>query len=122
MDTKPIVNWQSPETVPNVPKDETETFWVAVKRKTQTGWRKFVFDAQYVNKPLEFEEDDTEKQFPLSDDYFVDEDGQPTECVGWFSLREHADFSGYYEPLTFNSEYILLGWGKYQTPEFNEAI
>ena len=121
MNTRPIADWQSPDTVPNVPKNETKQFWVAVRRKSHNEeWRKFVFDAQYVNKPLEYDKDDPDHEDePINDDYFVDEDGAPMEAIGWHSLMEHADFDGYYTPLAFGDDYELLGWSEYLKPEFN---
>lgn len=115
MSTKPIVDWQSPDSVPDVPKDETETFWVAVEFTRGNGeTSRCVYDAQFVNKPVEFDEEGE----PLSDDYFVTEDGDPVSAVGWHSLKEHADFDGYYDPLPFSDDYVLLGWAVYEKPDF----
>ncbi|TDF41939.1 hypothetical protein EYS14_03585 [Alteromonadaceae bacterium M269] len=118
MEQKPIVNWQSPDTTPEVGKGKTDIFWIAVNYKREDAWHTTVFDAQYVNKPLEFAEDDTEKEYPLDDDCFFDMDGDPIESIGWYRLLEHADFNGYYEPITFRESYVLLGWAKYQKPEY----
>ena len=118
MDIRPVVDWQSPETTPNVPKGETKTFWIATRFKRRGEWKTAVFDAQYVNKPLEYAEDDIEKEYPLDDDHFVNEDGEAMEAIGWHSLMEHADFHGYYEPIVFSEDRELLGWGEYQKPKF----
>ncbi|WED23048.1 3'-5' exoribonuclease [Vibrio sp. JC009] len=115
---KPVIDWQSPETTPDIPKGETKTFWLATRYKRKDKWHTAVFDAQYVNKPLEYAEDDSDKECPLDDEHFVDCDGCPIEALGWHSLKEHADFHGYYEPIVFNEERELLGWGEYLAPEF----
>ena len=57
MNIKPVVDWQSPEITPNVPKGETKTFWLAVSSNIRGEFKTFVFDAQYVNKPLEYAEE-----------------------------------------------------------------
>lgn len=31
----------------------------------------------------------------------------------------HPEFSGYYEPITFNDKYQLLGWAEYVLPEWS---
>nr|WP_319552409.1 hypothetical protein [uncultured Vibrio sp.] len=116
---RPVVDWQSPEATPNVPKGETKTFWLAILRKRRDGSQAvMVLDAQYVNKPLEYAEDDIAKECPLDDECFVSEDGDPIESVGWHCLMEHADFDGYYRPISFDENYELLGWGEYITPDF----
>lgn len=117
-DIRPVVHWNSPETIPDVPKGETKTFWLATRYKRRGEWVEVVFDAQYVNKPLEYAEDDDEKEWPLDDDHFVNEDGEPIEATGWHSLMEHADFHGYYEPVVFGDDREFLGWAEYQKPEF----
>lgn len=119
MNIRPVVDWQSPQTTPDVPKGETKTFWIAVQFKRKGEWHKSVFDAQYVNKPLEYAEDDINCECPLDDEHFVSHDGDPIEAVGWHSVMEHADFSGYYEQIIFNEDRELLGWGDYLKPEFD---
>ena len=49
---KPMVDWQSPDLVPNVKDGDSETFWIAVQRNRNGESPIFVFDAQYINKPL----------------------------------------------------------------------
>lgn len=119
MSNKPVVEWQSPETAPDVLKGETKTFWLAVSSKVKDGFKTFIFDAQYVNKPLEYAEDDIECEFPLDDECFVTIDGYPIDSVGWHSVREHEDFDGYYTKISFNENYVLLGWAEYEKPDFN---
>lgn len=118
MNIKPVVDWKSPETTPSVPKGETKTFWLAVGSSIRGEFRTFVFDAQYVNKPLEYAEDDIGCECPLDDECFVTSDGDPIECIGWFDVRNHQDFDNYYEPLSFNEDYTLLGWAEYEKPDF----
>lgn len=115
MDIRPVVNWQSPEAMPNVAKGEVEKFWLAMRIKRKGEWFTTVIDAQYVNKPLEYDEDGD----LLDDDCFVNEDGDPINALGWHHVMEHADFDGYYEPIEFDAERELLGWGQYLKPEFN---
>lgn len=116
---RPVVNWQSPEKTPEVKKGEIQIFWLAVKSKARNGneWRKYTFPAYYINKPLEYADDDIDKMEPLDDDHHVDTDGYPISSIGWHNELEHADFSGYYEPISFREDYVLLGWGEYLTPE-----
>lgn len=114
--TKPVVEWQDPTTVPDVPKYETKTFWVVV----ESFGRQHVFDAQYCNKILDYKEDDPDcEDEPLDPYHFVTQDGEPIDCVGWYDVRNHQDFDGYYEPLNFNDHYKLLAWAEYEKPDFN---
>lgn len=119
---KPIVDWQDPETTPNVDKYSKDLFWIAVKSKVGSAegeWRVFVYPAYFINKPLEYSEDDLDKIEPLDDDHHVDVDGYPVAAVGWHSELSHADFCNYYEKISFRDEYALLGWAEYEPPEFN---
>lgn len=121
-DPQPWVYWQSPDVVPEVAKGEAETFWIAVKYLRKGEWQTTVFDAQYVNKPIEFAPDDTELEYPLDDDHFVDGNGDPVAALGWHSLLNHPEFSSYYEGISFNDEYVLLGWAKYCKPAFTGLL
>ena len=118
---KPVVIWNDPIFTPIIPLDSEKTFWVAVlvTRHIQSSnsitTSQIVFDAQYVNRPLEIDSDGE----PTNDDHFVSEDGEPVDAVGWHSVKEHSDFNGYYEPLEFSERFVLLGWAEYQVPEFN---
>ncbi|NAW78339.1 hypothetical protein CAG61_08440 [Vibrio sp. V34_P3A8T189] len=117
-DIKPVVHWNSPKIKPDVPKGEAKTFWLAARHKRADTWVELVFYAQYVNKPIEFAEDDIEQECPLDDSHLVTIDGDPVEAIGWYSLMNHPEFSTYYEPIVFNDQYELLGWAEYRTPEF----
>lgn len=120
MDTTPVVNWQSPEKTPEVKTDEVKEFWVAVRFQKKDGWGDAVFSAQYVNKPLEYADDDPDCENEPVNDFFVTCDGEPMESVGWFSVKSHSEFEDYYQPIFFNKEYILLGWAEYIKPEFSQ--
>ena len=113
------VDWKHPSQVPDVPKGETVEYWVAAKRihKNLHGEiieRVDVFTAQYVNKPVNLDENNE----PDSDDYFCDIDGYPISAVGWFGVQDHADFDDFYTPLFYTDEHILLGWAEYIKPIF----
>lgn len=113
-----IVNWNSPQNTPLVEEGSTKEFWIAVETNYPNREKtRRVFSAQYVNMPVETDDDGE----PNTDNYLVDCDGEPLSCVGWHSVKDHADFYDYYEPLSFTDEYKLLGWADYIKPEFNEA-
>lgn len=115
------VNWNKPDTTPDVKKYDYKEFWIAAERHYPNHEPKvFVHSAFYVNKPLEYAEDDVDFEEPLDEYHFVTSDGEPIECVGWFNCKEHAEFDGYYEPISFNEDYTLLGWAEYETPVFNK--
>ena len=111
-----MVDWQSPETIPVVPKYGIEVFWLAVEATIKGEKQIVVFDALYINKPLEYENSDDEE--PLDSDYHVDLDGHPIQAIGWHRALEHEEFSNYYEQINFNDDYVLLGWGEYLKPDF----
>lgn len=104
----PDVAWQPASKTPEVHKGELQLFWIAVK--TDQGVA--VYLANYINKPLELDENDD----PVDDDHFVDTDGQPMAAVGWHNEYDHPDFSGYYEKMQFNEHRELLGWAEYVPP------
>ena len=118
---KPVVVWNDPKLTPTIPLNSEKTFWVAIQSTNYSSStneqtvKQVVFDAQYVNRPLEIDSDGE----PTNDDHFVNEDGEPIETIGWYSVKEHSDFNGYYEPLELGDDYVLLGWAEYQAPEFN---
>ncbi len=120
MNIRPVVNWKKPEQIPHVEKGETVTFWIAVRYKRKDEWETSIFDAQYVNKPLEYADDDLDNECPLDDDHFCNEDGEAMAAEGWFNLLNHPEFSSFYEPISFSDDYELLGWGDYLKPEFNQ--
>ncbi len=109
-DVRPVVAWKSPTITPDVPKGEAKAFWVAVKYKRKEGWDIVAYVAQYVNKPLEYADDDLYKERPLDDAHFVDCDGYPIAVVGWYGL------TSYCEPEDFDDKRVLLGWGEYLKP------
>ena len=110
---KPIVNWNSPETVPNVKLGEEELYWIAVESERGI----FVFSAYYQNRPLITNEDgellDGCDDWVLSNEY----DGE-IESVCWVHNRLHLEYDHYWEKINFDHEYKLLGWAEYDTPEF----
>lgn len=117
----PVVFWRSAEEVPAVEVGELTKFWIAVlsHHKLKDGKPSvFVFCASYANKPLLLNEDGE----PTADDYHTNEDGDPVEAVGWMNEFHHPEFSGYYESITFNDKYQLLGWAEYVKPEWNGEL
>lgn len=116
---RPSVEWNKPELIPSVEKGEMQLFWIAVLSQWNPDQepKQHVFLAHYVNKPLELDEDG-ESILP---DPFEDCDGDYVSAVGWHDEHNHPDFNGYYEPITFNEQYKLLGWAEYLPPEFTGA-
>jgi len=120
---KPVAEWKDPCTTPETPKYSDCSFWVAIKatRRGHDGEVRsidtHVFEAQYVNRPLERDDDG---DF-FCDDYLVTEDGDPLDAVGWFSVKSHHDFDNYFEPLPFGDDYVLLGWADFDKPEYKDA-
>lgn len=113
------VDWQNPKQIPDVPKGETKEFWVAAKRTYEdlnglAFEEVTVFTAQYVNMPVNIDENGETD----TDDYLVDIDGDPLSAVGWFSVKDHNDFDNYYEPLFYTDEHVLLAWAEYTKPTF----
>lgn len=102
------LRWNSPDTVPDVPKWTEQEFWIAVASK-YTG-KTHVFLAQYQNRPLEND--------PISDDCLVDCDGEYIHSVGWVSCQTHVQYDNYYEAMDFSDHWKLLGWAEYTPPEF----
>ena len=118
--SKPVVEWKSPQEIPSIDIYSEKTYWVAIKRALtgrigDTNETVHVFDAQYLNKPLVMDDNGDYE----NDDFLCDPDGEPMEAVGWFSSREHSEYDSYYEQLIFSDEMILLGWAEYEKPEFN---
>jgi len=113
----PQVIWQLPSKTPEVPKGENHLFWIAVQSQWSAGEqpRTLVYLANYINKPLELDDDGE----PLDDDCHVNTDGDPISAIGWHNQYDHPDFSGYYEPIQFNEQLKLLGWAEYLPPEWN---
>lgn len=119
MNTVPTVKWQAPDNKPVVKADEYELFWMATRSKNCHGeWNEpIVRLAQYVNKPLVYAEDHEEGDEPINS-YLITVDGEPFEAIGWFDIKNHAEFDDYYEPIVFREGFELLGWAEYAPPEF----
>ncbi|UTZ44524.1 hypothetical protein [Vibrio campbellii] len=118
MSKVPVVTWQAPDIKPVVAKDESKLFWVATRRKGKSDeWASpVVWLAQYVNKPLEYADDYEEGDEPINS-YLVTECGEPFEAIGWFDIKNHAEFDNYYEQISFNERFELLGWAEYLPPQ-----
>lgn len=117
----PVVLWRSPDEVPPVEKFGMGLFWVAVQsqRKPTDKPKHSVFLAYFMNKPLELDSDG-ESNDP---DPHVDCDGEYVEAIGWHSQYEHYEFSsGFYEPITFCEQYLLLGWAEYEPPVWSGEL
>lgn len=110
--SKKPLKWNRPEAIPDVELGCETLFWIAVHLGSSN--KQHVFLAHYQNRPVTFDEDG----YPLEDWALTNEDGGEFGSVGWVSRREHNDFDGYYEELTFNDEYKLLGWAEYVPPQF----
>lgn len=111
--------WHSPESTPEVKKNDKRTFWIAVEATYRScsgdsAIGKVVFPAQYLNMPLEY---DDEGEL-MNDDCLVNIDGDPVEAIGWHTERDHEEFDNYYPAIDFNDDYVLLGWTEYYTPSF----
>lgn len=111
------IKWQSPTTVPDVELGGEKLFWLAVKSIRNGVEREHTFLANYLNKPKLLDENgeitDEANDWLLSNEWEND-----VEAVGWFSSKEHPDYSNWYEPFTFKETYILLGWAEYNAPPF----
>lgn len=110
---KPVVIWNNPETVPNVKIGEEELCWIAV----ESDGKVFTFSAYYQNRPLITNEDGDLingcDDWALSNEW----DGY-IDSVCWVHNRLHTDYDHCWEQIKFDNEYKLLGWAKYETPEF----
>jgi hypothetical protein len=117
MNTK--LNWKNPELIPVVSVGCEKEFWVAIKINTpnsnpQSEQSKIVtFLAQYQNRP--YTEGDEDKN---GDEALVNTDGEYVNSVGWVTCQSHYEFDNYYELITFNDNYELLGWAEYTPPVF----
>lgn len=113
------VVWHSPESTPEVGKNEKRTFWIAVNVTLRPCngdpvIKQVVFPAQYLNMPLEY---DDEGEL-LNDDCPVNTDGDHVEAIGWHTERDHEEFDNYHPAIDFNDDYVLLGWAEYEVPSF----
>jgi len=109
-----MINWNSPESIPQVKIGTEELFWIA--RLSVTTKKQSVYLAYYQNRPFhENEEDEV-----ILEEVLADEDGDYISSVGWVSIKQHYEFENYYEPIYFGKEYKLLGWAEYAPPEFTD--
>ena len=111
------VKWQSNESAPDVELGGENLFWLAVKSIRNGVEREHTFLANYINKPMLLD-DNGEITDEAQDWLLSNEWGTDVEAVGWFSSKEHPDYSDWYEPITFNENYVLLGWAEYNAPPF----
>jgi hypothetical protein len=109
------LNWQRPETTPEVEKGSELLFWLAVETKApitassiERQKRVHTFLAFYQNRPLDIDDEDC----------LVGPDGEPHESIGWVLDKQHDYFDSYYMPVEFNDEYKLVGWAEYTPPKF----
>ena len=109
------LNWESPTTTPQVKVGTEKELWIAVEF-TRNGKPSEVitFLAQYQNRPYKLGDEEE-----LDEDNLVNTDGEYVDSVGWVTCQSHYEFDNYYELLTFNDNYKLLGWAEYTPPEFN---
>lgn len=105
------VEWNTPESVPDVEKGTEKEFWVAVR--SEHAEKDLVLVAHYQNRPLEFDDDGE-----ASGDFLTTPDGEPHHSVGWVLRTEHEDFDGFYTAFQFSEKYCLLGWAEYVPPVF----
>jgi hypothetical protein len=111
------IKWQSPGSVPDVQLGGEKLFWLAVKSIRDGVEREHTFPANYLNKPKLFDSEG-EITEEAADWLFGNEDDAYIETIGWYDEKEHADYSGWYEPIVFNENYVLLGWAEYNAPPF----
>jgi hypothetical protein len=111
------IKWQSPDKVPDVELGGEKEFWIAAKSIRDGIASEHTFLANYLNKPkvLDGNGEVTEEceSWLLSNDYESE-----ISAVGWFSSKNHPDYSNWYEPIIFNESYVLLGWAEYNAPPF----
>jgi hypothetical protein len=79
------------ERLPDVPEGDEQEVIVCVQR-AHNG-KRYVFSARYLNK------------FPL---FCGDE--EPLLATGWHDVKEHADYDGWYEPLSLSDGDEIVGW------------
>lgn len=105
------MKWNLPTVNPDVSLGDEKEFWIAIYSERTN--KEHVFIAQYQNRPFDEESDDY-----LEDYVLHTPDGDPIDSVGWVTCKEHSDFDNFYEPITFNEQYRLLGWAEYEPPKF----
>lgn len=111
------VKWQSPDTAPDVELGGEKEFWIAVKSIRDGVEREHTFLANYLNKP-KLLDDEGNVTDECVDWLLSNDDSNEVEAIGWHSSKEHAEYSNWYEPITFSENYALLGWAEYNAPPF----
>jgi|GEM_PF-1814681 len=112
------IDWKEPETTPVVNVGAEKEFWVAVEVNSPKFDKPKVmtFLAQYQNRPYKNGDEDL-----YGDDALVNTDGEYVNSVGWVTCQSHYEFDNYYELITFNESYKLLGWAEYVPPAFSKS-
>jgi hypothetical protein len=107
--------WNNPEDVPVIKEGTEKEIWLAVEIDSPKFEKpkKITFLAQYQNRP--YKEGDEGLH---GDDALVNTDGEYVNSVGWVTCQSHCEFDNYYELITFNENYKLLGWAEYTSPKF----
>jgi hypothetical protein len=107
--------WNNPEDVPVIQEGTEKGFWLAVEIDSPKFEKpkKITFLAQYQNRPYKEGDEDLH-----GDDALVNTDGEYVNSVGWVTCQSHCEFDNYYELITFNENYKLLGWAEYTSPKF----
>lgn len=100
-----VVEWQSPESVPDVKQGSAKTFWICCENENG---KRYTYSAVYLNFPIESHDDH---------EYF-DDNGDPFDAIGWYENRTHESYDTYVEQIIFSEHYRLIGWADYKTPEF----
>ena len=112
-----VIKWEHPALCPTVERGTEKEFWVAVEVNVEAPKNNKIkvvtFLAQYQNRPYKEGDEDV-----INDDYLVNTDGEYVNSIGWVTCQSHYEFDNYYELITFNEYYKLLGWAEYIPPEF----
>lgn len=111
------IQWQSPDTVPDVELGGEKEYWIAVKYFRKGVEHEAVYLANYLNKP-KLLDDNGDVTDEAADWLLSNDDYSEVEAIGWHSSKEHADYSCWYESIVFNENYVLLGWAEYNAPPF----
>lgn len=113
-----IPDWKPASTLPDVPKGEAQIFWIAIKSGEGEEALIEVYKAQYVNKPLVFDDDDIHHQTPIYP-CFMDENDNPVEAVGWYWTDQYCnEYSCWFNWIRFSAIGQLVGWAEYVPPQF----
>ena len=111
------IKWESHLLPPKVERGTEKEFWVAVEMNDgppeNNKTKVITFLAQYQNRPYKEGDEDV-----IDDDYLVNTDGEYVDSIGWVTCQSHYEFDNYYELISFNEHYKLLGWAEYTPPKF----